>query len=221
MFKKNIFLAAAFVVFSAPVSAATIQFDYDISFGATAPDGNPPWMTAIFDDGGTLGTVDLTITVGTVGVADVDEIYFNLNPFLDATELLISRTGGTGPTSAAINKAGGWNLGTDAFQADGDGIYDLWLELPPPPGQQAERFSAGETLVFQITGIETLTAADFNYLAEIGGGNGPFYTAAHVLSTGDGGGSSDWIAAVPVPAAVWLFGSALAGLGFVKRRKVA
>jgi hypothetical protein len=205
---------------SGVVSAASIQFDYDISFGQTAPDGASPWMTAVFEDGGSSGIVDLTITVGTVGIADVDEIYFNLNPLLNATQLQISRTGGTGPTNAAINKAGGWNLGTNAFQADGDGIYDLWLELPPPPGQQAERFSAGETLVFAISGIGSLTADDFNYLAEPGGGNGPFYTAAHVLSTG-GGGSSDWIAAVPIPAAVWLFGSGLGLLGWFRRRQTA
>lgn len=33
--------------------------------------------------------------------------------------------------------------------------------------------------------------------------------------------SGNYVAAVPVPAAVWLFGSALAGLAVVRRRKVA
>ena len=212
-------LAAANFLFIGAAAAATVEFDYDISFGETAPDGSPPWMTAVFDDGDTAGSVQLTVTVGTIGIADVDEIYFNLNPVLDATNLVINRSGGTGPTEADINKAGGWSFGTDEFQADGDGIYDLWLQLPPPPGQQAGRFGAGETLVFDITGIASLTADDFNYLAEVGGGNGPFYTAAHVLSTG-GGPSSDWIAAVPVPGAVWLMGSALGLLGWLRRKRI-
>ena len=37
-----------------------------------------------------------------------------------------------------------------------------------------------------------------------------------------GSGALDWqLQAVPIPAAVWLFGSALAGLGWVKRRQSA
>ena len=125
----------------------------------------------------------------------VNQIYFNLNPLLDSTLLSFLRTGGTGPSANDIDIM----LGTDQFQADGDGIYDIYIELPPPPGQQARRFQAGETLEFEISGIAGLVADDFNYLAEVGGSNGPFYSAAQLIDAVDG--ESTWIAAVPVPAA--------------------
>jgi hypothetical protein len=49
------------------------------------------------------------------------------------------------------------------------------------------------------------------------------YVTADFQQNGSGADLSNVTAysAVPVPAAVWLFGSALAGLGFAKRRKVA
>jgi len=197
-------------------SAATLTYEFTNSFGATAPDGPAPWLTAVFDDGGSAGSVELTLTVSAaVGDADVSEVYFNLNDSLDATSLSFLRTGGTGPVTGDISVY----TGTNAFQADGDGIYDILLDLPPPPGQQGSRFQAGETLVFDITGIGSLTVADFNYIAEIGGSNGPFFAAAKVISTGEGGESSDWIGVVPIPAAVWLFGSGLGILGWFRRRR--
>jgi len=207
-------LLALFICVSA--NAATVVYEYNISFGETSADGPAPWAVATFDDGGSAGSVTLSIeTAVTSGEADFSEFYFNLNPLLDATNLSFLRTGGSGPTAANIS----WETGTNAFQADGDGIYDILLDLPPPPGQQAKRFNAGETLVFNITGIGSLTALDFNFLAEAGGGSGPFLSAAKVISTGESGQSSDWIAAVPVPAAVWLFGSALGALGWMRRKK--
>jgi hypothetical protein len=37
----------------------------------------------------------------------------------------------------------------------------------------------------------------------------------------DDGALTGTVSAVPIPAAVWLFGSALAGLGWMRRRKTA
>jgi hypothetical protein len=54
------------------------------------------------------------------------------------------------------------------------------------------------------------------------------YAFGDWLNAGAGAGGSEfdplataWSVAVPVPAAVWLFGSALAGLGWMRRRKTA
>jgi hypothetical protein len=109
----------------------------------------------------------------------------------------------------------------DNFQAGGDGRYDILFDFPPPPGQQAARFNAGEFLMYDITGIDSLTANDFNFLATSAGGFGPYLSVARFQDTGPLQGDSDWVGAVPVPAAVWLFGSGLIGLVGIARRKKA
>ena len=206
-------LSAVTLVFSFAANAASLTFDFSTSFGSVPADGPAPWLTAVFDDGGTPGSVDLSLSVaGTAGAADITEVYLNLAPALDATLLTFTRTGGTGPTAISVD------LGEDDYKADGDGLYDILIDLPPPPGQQAQRFNAGETLQFSITGIGSLTAGDFNFFSTPAGGTGPFLAAAKVQDTGLGGEGSDWIGVVPVPAAAWLFASALGVLGWVRRR---
>lgn len=204
---------AAFGLLSLQASAATLTLNYDISFGQTSPDGSSPWMTAVFDDGGSAGSVTLTMTLaGTVGIADIDQVYFNLDDTsFDVTNLSFAYAGTTGPAATSIS------LGSNSYQADGDGIYDIWMNFPT---ESSSRWEAGEIVVYDITSTDLITAGSFNVFAEVGGGHGPFISAAHVLSTG-GGEDSDWIAAVPVPAAVWLFGSGLLGLVGVARRKRA
>jgi hypothetical protein len=207
--------AAAFGLFSLQATAATVTFNYDQSFGAVAPDGPAPWATAVFDDGGGVGSVTLTMTVaGTVGMADVTAMYFNLDPLMDPTALSFTRVGGSGPAAGDTDI----HLGIDDFQADGDGKYDILFDFPPPPGAQDGLFNADEDLVYTITGTG-LTADSFNYWAAPGGGKGPFLSVARFQSTGPDGEYSDWVGAVPVPAAVWLFGSGLLGLVGVARKK--
>ncbi len=153
---------------------------------------------------------------GTVGSAAIDQVYFNLDDSsgFDVTKLNFAYDNtSTGP---AVNKKNGLTLSSNASQADGDGIYDIFMSFPT---KNKDRWIAGQTVVYDITSTDLITAQSFNVLAEIGGGNGPFISAAHVLSTGPLGEDSDWIGAVPVPAAVWLFGSGLLGLVGVARRK--
>jgi hypothetical protein len=205
------------------VEAGTISFDYDISFGTVAPDGATPYATALFDDGGTPGSVTLTVNVAaTVGGADITDLYYNLDPTLDPTSLSIARTGGDGPSA-------GFPIltGVDAFMADGDGMYDILMDLPPPPGNNAELFNAGETLIFTITGIGSLVAADFNFLSAPSpspGGAGPFASVARFQSTGSNGKDSDFVGAnpqepIPEPSTLILLG--LGSLALVVRRRRA
>jgi len=206
-------------VLAIPTQAATVTFDYDVVFGsvAVAPDGPSPYLTATIDDGGSPGSVTLTMTVaGTVNAADVDQIYFNFDPSLDISALTFAYGGSsTGPGANDIV------TGTDAYMADGDGKFDIYFDFPPPPGDDPARWNAGETVIYTITSSEAITAQSFNFLSAPGGGaGGPFLSAAHFLETGASGSDSAWVgaASVPVPAALWLFGSGLIGLIGVARR---
>ena len=210
---------AAIGLFSLQATAATVTFNYTESFGTVPPDGPAPYATATITDTG-VDEVTLTMTVAdTVGLADVTLMFFNLDPTLDATSLSFAYVSGDGPTEANTNIL----TGDDAFRAGGDGFYDILFDFPPAPGQQAARFNAGEELVYTITGVG-LTAESFNYFATPGPGEGnpgPYLSVARFQDTGPDQEGSDWVGAVPVPAAVWLFGSGLLGLVGIARRRRA
>ena len=227
-------LAFSAALFSAgAVNAAVLQLDFDVSFGdpldpdTQQPEGPAPWMTAVFDDGDTTGSVTLTVSLAsTIGIAEVTGIYLNVDDVnIGGANLTINQTGGTGPLGSV-------STGTDFVKAGADGWFDIYIDLPPPGG---DRFGAGETLVFDIT-ASGLVASSFDFASTPDpiDPNGPFKGAAKFNSTGDGvnncvfnpdtgkgglGTCSDWVGvAVPVPAAVWLFGSALGLLGWARRR---
>ena len=204
------------LTFAFQANATTLQLDFDFDFSdpldldSAPPDGAGPWMTASFDDGGGVGSVTLTIDLF---VNQVTGIYLNVDDAIGVGNLTF--------TDVDVSAVGSSNIltGTDSFRPDSDGLYDFFIDLPPPPGSAAARFSAGEQLVYNITGTG-LTASSFNFLSthdELSL-KGPFLGAAKFASTGDGDQSA-WVAVVPVPAAVWLFGSALLGLGGLVRRK--
>ena len=219
-----------------PAQAAPVTFLYTESFGAVPSNGIAPYATATFDDGGSPGTVTLTMQVApTVGAADVTAMYFNLHPFLDPALLSFTRISGTGPTAGETDILTGYN----EHRAGPDGFYDIQFDFPPFSGSQAAPFNAGEDLVYEIS-LPGLDAQTFNVFGSPGpgmGNPGPFLSVARFQDTFDGGRGwvgavpvpasvgavlvPDPVGAVPVPAAVWLFGSGLLGLIVLARRKNA
>ena len=209
-------------------SAAIVQLDFTVSFGTTPANGPAPWLEAEFDDSvGAGNTVRLTIDAfASLQQADVTELYFNLNPALDPTLLSFVRQTPLDADLGAITVFNGTVPSpTDAHRADGDGFYDFFFDLPT--GDSAQRLNAGETLIYDISYSgdlsavgNVLSASDFFFLSAPGPGSGnpgPFLAAAHIQSTGADLQGSDWVAAVPLPAAVWLFASALAFMRFGAR----
>lgn len=134
--------AAVMAVASIPVHAATLTFNYDqvFSSGAVAPVGPSPYLTAILDDGDTPGSVTLTMTVATtVGVAAVDDMYFNFDSSLDLNQLLFAYDQSSSGPAAAGQGNNGIFVGSNSYQADGDGLFDIRFNFPPPPGNASAR----------------------------------------------------------------------------------
>jgi len=202
------FAIAAIGLFSINAHAATLIIDFDSEFsGGFDPLGPTPWLTATFDDGGSADSVRLTLDSGLVGTEYFSGIYLNFDDSQDVRDLDFTHVSGDMATSIDLKR--------DGYKADGDGRYDILLNF----STSGNNFGAGETVVYDIS-LAGIVASDFNYLSKPSGGHGPFVGAAHVQSIGSGG-DSGWIAGtvIPVPAAVWLFGSGLLGLVGVARRK--
>ena len=212
--------AVAMLAAGLAVSAAKADqtFGLDFNFSGPPPGGATPWLSATFSD--IAGGVQLTLSGANLAASEfVGGWYFNLSAALDPTSLVFTRTD-AGPVVVD-----GIGTGANAYKADGDGFFDILIDFQTSSG--IGRFSAGDSVVYTITGIPGLNAAMFNYQSTLGGGNGVWYTAAHIqaltngqsvwIGDGDGGGGSGG-GPVPEPTTMVILAS-FAGLAvFLKRR---
>ena len=191
--------------------AAILTFEHNFEFsGATQPAGAAPWLRATFDDGGGSGSVTLTFTaLNLIDQEFVRFTHFNLDPAISPASLSFSA-----PTKVGAFTDPTIATGTNAFQADGDGLYDILIEFDNSP--PANRFGPGEAVTYTIT-APGLTANSFNFLSAPAGGSGPFLTAAHVQGIGSSGQFSGWTTQVPEPASLGL--AALGALAGLRRQR--
>jgi hypothetical protein len=199
-------------------SALSITFDLNFEFSnGTPPAGGTPWVTVTIDDAAdAIGANGVRVTVsnvGLVGVEFVSEISLNLDPLLDPADLAETAVNTSAVGSFAVS------FGADAFQADGDGKFDILVVLPPPPGAFSDKFTAGETISFDLDLGAPLSASDFDFGSAPGGGQGTFTAAAHVQGIGEDGEDSGWIGPVPEPSAALLLVLGLGGLVAFRSRR--
>ena len=230
-------LAFLLTVAAAPVRSATLSFDLDHEFsGGTPPEGEAPWVRAVFDDAGSPGSVLLTLD--TFHLTDnefITEWYFNFESNAEPLDIAlveaVTADGRDITTPFNYITLEGVDRGEDSFRADGDGLYDILFRFKEDNhwewGAFASRFGGGSQATFEITG-SGITASSFAYLSSPGGGNGPFPTAAKVQGIGENDALSGWIAPggwenppqpAPEPATVLLVGAGMLLLvGWTRRR---
>ena len=68
----------------------------------------------------------------------------------------------------------------NAFKADGDGYFDIMFDFPQ---EEEERFTIGETVVYDITYVEPIDVYAFDFVSDTGGGQGTYHSAAHIGGT--------------------------------------
>lgn len=204
--KNSTYLAitgAALLGFSGVAQAASMSYQMDQTNSDILADGFDYLTVTISDNG---PDIDFSVVVNTSEFPTpganfgLQSFYFNYDPTLTVDSSNITNIM---PST--------WDISTDRGAGGGFGFFEFKLA---GTGQ-----TRTETLTFTISGIDGDTIEDYAIGYE---GIGEAYFAAHVAGWGDNGEySAKFATVVPVPAAVWLFGTGLIGLAGIARRKRA
>lgn len=193
-------------LFAASASQASVlQFDLDKPYtSSTHPAGSPAWVRVRADDNGANGSVKLSIdALNLTGSEFVSKVLLNIKAPIAPSSL----------SASGLNKAGTFSdpsveFANNGFSAGGGSSFDMLVSFAT--GGPSNRFGAGDSVSFTVTGSSLLNAHTFNTFSS-GGGSGPLFVSAHVQSIGGNGEGSAWITALaptPEPASAVTLGAA-------------
>lgn len=208
--RYSLLIAVPLLALAGTVQAASVSYFLDQS--NALPDGvNYLQVTisdAVFgmDNEAIRFDVDLLPSLTSIAGSNFGIQSFGFNTLLDPTTVLNAITGL--PT--------GWTK-TEASNQDGFGEFEL-------VNSGSGSFRQNPTLTFYISGIAGDSILDYVALSGGNAGEGNVYFASHVAGFLDPGTNATSAyfggsAVVPVPAAVWLFGSALGLVAAIRRRQ--
>ncbi len=197
-------LAALSLTAAGAANAASISYYMNQSnTEGSWPDGINYLQVTIFDSVSNPGDIEILVTPLSALTVSAGA-NFGIQAFgFNSTQTL---------TAANIIDPVGWSTGSGNL--DGFGAYQVRED-----GTGSNRQNP---LALRITGISGDVVSDYA-VAGAGGAQGTYYFAAHVAGmTPVAGQTSSYFGGdtvVPVPGAVWLFGSGLAALGWLRRSR--
>ena len=213
LFSRSAGVAAATLFMAGSANAASMSYYMDQSNDLA--DG-VNYAKVTISDGAVAGDIDFSVEV-LVGAFPtplgdpfgMQTFSFNYDSALDLP------VGNIGADNIVDINPDSWNIVEDKNAGGGFGKFEFQAK-----GNGSSRT---ELLTFTISGVIGDTIA--SYALGKDGGDGEFF-AAHIAGydagvTGNTSGQFAGSTAVPVPAAVWLFGSGLIMLGGLRRRKAS
>jgi len=229
-------LVVGVIAFAQPGQATLITFELNFEFSdAYSPSGDPPWLTATFEDTTVQNKVKLTLdSYGLVpdefvaGAGDgsgqpknYKGWYFNFNENDILNSLEFAHVSGTEAHTVIT--------GVNKFKADGDGKFDILFAWT-----NANSLLADQTVVYIITLPTTIQgsfdATSFNAHSTTSDKR-DIYSAAHVQGIGTDESLSGWIGSgsggegeedppvIPEPATMLLLGSGLIGFAVCGKKR--